>query len=102
MWVAFLSLHGLAMLTCLWAPAKAINTSVTLVHICQNLQFNFSFLDNTYLSLVVGSTSGISIVTFWYIQRHWKIDSKKMARLPAFFFVSKGLWALIQRVFSSW
>jgi len=66
-------------------PAQAVNTSVTLVHICQNLRFTFSFLDNTYLSLVLVSTSGISMVTFWYIQRQWKIDSKKMARRPSVF-----------------
>jgi hypothetical protein len=80
--------------------AQAVNTSVTLVHICQNLRFNFSFLENTYLSLVLVSTSGISIVTFWYIQRQWNIDSKKMARLQPFYYNSKrGLWMLIQSFF---
>ena len=77
------------MLTCLGAPAQAVNTSVILVHICQNLRFTFSFLDNTYLNLVLLSTSGISMVTFWYIQRHWKIDAKKMASLPAVTFLNK-------------
>jgi hypothetical protein len=62
---------------------------VTLVHICQNVRFTFSFVENTYLSVVLVSTQGISIIAFWHIQRHWKIDSMKMARLLAFYSLSQ-------------
>jgi len=96
MWVApFLSQLGSAMLTCLWAPAKAVNTSIILVHICQNLQFTFSFLDNTYLSLVLVPTSGISMVSFWYIQRHWKIESKKMFMFTNVIAILLTLWGMV-------
>jgi hypothetical protein len=87
--VEFLSQHGSATLTYLGTPAQAINTTVTLIHICQNVRFTFSFVENSYLSIVQVSTSGVSIVAFWYIQRHWKIDSMKMARLLAFYSLSQ-------------
>jgi hypothetical protein len=54
---------------------------VTLVQICQNIRFNFDFIDYAYLGLVQGGASVVGTVMYWYIQRYWKIDSKKMARL---------------------
>lgn len=55
---------------------------MTLVKICQNLEFTFSFKQNAYLDLVLGSVSTVGVIGYWYIQRYWKIDAKKMARLP--------------------
>jgi hypothetical protein len=65
------------------------------VSICQNDKFSFSFLYNTYLGLAQAITSTIrctcspsptmggadctrSTFGFWYIQRYWKISTKKM------------------------
>jgi hypothetical protein len=62
---------------------QGFNTTVTLVQICQNLRFSFSFRQNAYLGLVQGGASTIGIVVYWYVQRGWKLDSKKMARLLA-------------------
>lgn len=58
--------------------ADALNTTGTLVSICQNDKFVFSFLQNTYLGLSQAFTSIASTLGFWYIQRYWKIDTKKM------------------------
>ena len=73
---------AVTVLTCtLGGFIQGLNTTVTLVQICQNNRFDFSLLQNTYLGLLQAGTSVIGIVVYWYIQRRWKIDSKKMARL---------------------
>jgi len=58
--------------------ADGMNTSGTLVLICQNDKFQFSFLYNTYLGLSQAVTATISTLGFWYIQRYWKIPTKIM------------------------
>ncbi|KAL1702447.1 autophagy-related protein 22-like protein, partial [Schizophyllum commune] len=58
--------------------ADGLNTTGTLVSICQNDKFEFSFLQNTYLGLSQAITSTISTLGFWYIQKYWKISTKKM------------------------
>ncbi|KAF7302468.1 Autophagy-related protein [Mycena chlorophos] len=58
--------------------ADGLNTTGTLVSICQNYEFEFSFLQNTYLGLSQAITSTASTFGFWYIQRYWKISTKKM------------------------
>ncbi|KAI0311736.1 autophagy-related protein 22-like protein [Amylostereum chailletii] len=58
--------------------ADGLNTTGTLVSICQNDKFSFSFLQNTYLGLAQAITSTMSTLGFWYIQRYWKISTKKM------------------------
>ena len=64
---------------------QGLNTTGTLVSICQNEKFAFSFLQNTYLGLAQAVTSTASTLGFWYIQRHWKISTKKMvSSLPSF------------------
>lgn len=64
--------------------ADALNTTGTLVSICQNDKFTFSFLQNTYLGLAQAFTSITSTLGFWYIQRHYKIDTKKMVSASFF------------------
>lgn len=64
---------------------QGLNTTGTLVLICQNSKFNFSFLTSTYLGLAQAVTSTISTLGFWYIQRYWKIGTKKMASDRVFF-----------------
>ncbi|KAH9062327.1 MFS general substrate transporter [Lactarius vividus] len=39
---------------------------------------SFLLSDHTYLTLVRVVTCGASVVVSWYIQRHWKLDIKKM------------------------
>ncbi|PPQ70377.1 hypothetical protein CVT26_013842 [Gymnopilus dilepis] len=58
--------------------ADGLNTTGTLVSICQNDKFSFSFLQNTYLGLAQAITSTASTFGFWYIQRYFKISTKKM------------------------
>jgi hypothetical protein len=57
---------------------QGLNTTGTLVSICQNDKFSFSFLQNTYLGLAQAITSTISTLGFWYIQKYYKIGTKKM------------------------
>lgn len=59
---------------------QGLNTTGTLVAICQNDKFTFSFLQNTYLGLAQAVTSTASTLGFWYIQRYWKISTKKMVQ----------------------
>jgi MFS-type transporter involved in bile tolerance (Atg22 family) len=75
--------RNMVMLTCLVVNHKGLNTTMTLVQICQNIRFNFAFIDYAYLGLVRGGASVVGQVMYWYIQRYWKLDSKKMARLLA-------------------
>ncbi|KAN0128536.1 Autophagy-related protein 22-like protein [Lactarius tabidus] len=62
----------------LFLLSDGLGTTLTLVSICQNDQFEFSFLQNTYLNLIQVVTCGASVFASWYIQRQWKIDIKKM------------------------
>jgi hypothetical protein len=57
---------------------QGLNTTGTLVVICQNGKFKFSFLQNTYLGLAQAVTSTASTLGSYYIQRYWKISTKKM------------------------
>ena len=59
---------------------QGMNTTFTLVWICQNDRFTYSFLQNTYLGLAQAICSTASTLGFWYIQRYWKISTKRMVR----------------------
>ena len=67
----------------LTSGGQGFNTTGTLVLLCQNDKFSFSFLQNTYLGLAQAITSTASTLGFWYIQRWWKISTKKMVGPPA-------------------
>ena len=42
--------------------------------------------------MVQGGSAAVGLVLYWCIQRHWKIDSKKMVRrLGIIFFLNKNL-----------
>ena len=58
---------------------QGLNTTGTLVSICQNDKFSFSFLKNTYLGLAQAITSTAATLGFWYIQKHFKFSTKTMA-----------------------
>lgn len=75
--------------------ADGLNTTGTLVAICQNNKFSFSFLQNTYLGLSQAITSTISTLTFWYIQRYWKISTKKMFVVTNVVTILIPLWGMI-------
>ncbi|RPD66777.1 MFS general substrate transporter [Lentinus tigrinus ALCF2SS1-7] len=82
-WIAFKQYKKLpytfVYLVAFFLLADGLNTTGTLVSICQNDKFSFSFLQNTYLGLAQAVTSTASTLGFWYIQRYWKISTKKMA-----------------------
>ncbi len=59
---------------------QGLNTTNTLVTLCQNDKFTFSFLQNTHLGLAQAIFSTASTLGFWYIQRYWKISTKKMVQ----------------------
>ncbi|KAF7307521.1 Autophagy-related protein [Mycena indigotica] len=75
--------------------ADGLNTTGTLVSICQNDKFHFSFLQNTYLGLSQAITSTLSTFGFWYIQRHWKISTKKMFVVTNVVTIMIPLWGMI-------
>ena len=62
----------------LMSSRQGFNTTGMLVLLCQNDKFSFSFLQNMYLRLAQVITSTASTLGFWYIQRWWKISTKKM------------------------
>ncbi|KZT55433.1 hypothetical protein CALCODRAFT_437229 [Calocera cornea HHB12733] len=75
--------------------ADGLNTTGTLVSICQNDLYQFSFLQNTYLGLAQAITSIISTGGFWYIQRYWKIKTKPMFVVTNVFTIFIPLWGMI-------
>ncbi|KAI9447640.1 MFS general substrate transporter [Lactarius indigo] len=70
--------YTFAYLTSIFFIFGGLGATSVLVLIRQNEQFTSSFLQSTYLNLVQGITSAASVVAFWYVQRHWKIDVKTM------------------------
>lgn len=75
--------------------ADGLNTTGTLISICQNDKFNFSFLQNTYLGLAQAITSTASTFGFWYIQKYWKISTKKMFVVTNVVTIFIPLWGMI-------
>ncbi|KAL4076304.1 autophagy-related protein 22-like protein [Scleroderma yunnanense] len=75
--------------------ADGLNTTGTLVSICQNAKFDFSFLTLTYLGLSQAVTSTISTLGFWYIQRYWKISTKRMFVITNVVTILIPLWGMI-------
>ncbi|KAG6848590.1 hypothetical protein H0H93_015639 [Arthromyces matolae] len=75
--------------------ADGLNTTGTLVGICQNDKFSFSFLQNTYLGLAQAITSTASTLGFWYIQRYWKLNTKTMFVVTNVVTVMIPLWGMI-------
>lgn len=74
---------------------QGLNTTGTLISICQNDKFSFSFLENTYLGLAQAVTSTASTFGFWYIQRYWKISTKKMFVVTNVVTIMIPLWGMI-------
>ncbi|KAF8488509.1 MFS general substrate transporter [Russula emetica] len=75
--------------------ADGLNTTGLLVVICQNDKFKFSFLQNTYLGLAQAVTSTASTLGFYYIQRYWKISTKKMFVVTNVVTILIPLWGMI-------
>ncbi|KAF9234356.1 MFS general substrate transporter [Melanogaster broomeanus] len=75
--------------------ADGVNTTGTLIGICQNDKFNFSFLQQTYLGLAQAITSTLSTLGFWYIQRYWKISTKKMFVVTNIVSILLPLWGMV-------
>ncbi|KAL1944115.1 hypothetical protein VTO73DRAFT_3300 [Trametes versicolor] len=98
-WVAFKQYKKLPYtfiyLIAFFLLADGLNTTGTLVSICQNDKFNFSFLQNTYLGLAQAITSTISTLGFWYIQKYWKIPTKTMFTITNVVTIFIPLWGMI-------
>ncbi|KAF8958500.1 MFS general substrate transporter [Flammula alnicola] len=75
--------------------ADGLNTTGTLVSICQNDKFSFSFLQNTYLGLAQAITSTMSTLGFWYFQRYFKITTKKMFIVTNVFTMLIPFWGML-------
>ncbi|KAH0588233.1 hypothetical protein H2248_006945 [Termitomyces sp. 'cryptogamus'] len=75
--------------------ADGLNTTGTLIGICQNDKFSFSFLQNTYLGLAQAITSTMATLGYWYIQRHWKFSTKTMFVVTNVVTVLIPLWGMI-------
>ncbi|TFK43968.1 autophagy-related protein 22-like protein [Crucibulum laeve] len=75
--------------------ADGLNTTGTLVAICQNDKFSFSFLQNTYLGLAQAITSTMSTLGFWYIQKYYKISTKKMFVVTNVVTILIPLWGML-------
>ncbi|KAI9467373.1 MFS general substrate transporter [Lactarius psammicola] len=87
--------HTFAYLFSIFLISDGLGTTFTLVAICQNEQFSFSFLQNTYLNLVQVVTCAASVVASWYIQRHWKVDIKMMFLLACTVGTLIPVWGMI-------
>ncbi|KAG1815769.1 vacuole effluxer Atg22 like-domain-containing protein [Suillus subaureus] len=102
-WAALRTYKHLPTHLCICSPTfflqtyclTGLNTTGTLVAICQNDKFSFSFLQNTYLGLSQAITSTISTLAFWYIQRYWKISTKKMFVVTNVVTILIPLWGMI-------
>lgn len=75
--------------------ADGLNTTGTLVSICQNDKFSFSFLKNTYLGLAQAITSTAATLGFWYIQRYFKFSTKRMFVVTNVVTIMIPLWGMI-------
>ncbi|KAH9833644.1 MFS general substrate transporter [Rhodofomes roseus] len=75
--------------------SDGLNTTGTLISICQNDQFQFSFLKNTYLGLAQAFTSTASTIGFWWIQKYWKIPTKRMFVFTNVVTILIPLWGMI-------
>ncbi|GJE84499.1 MFS general substrate transporter [Phanerochaete sordida] len=87
--------HTFVYLFAFFLLADGLNTTGTLVSICQNDKFQFSFLQNTYLGLAQAITSTASTLGFWYIQRYWKIPTKNMFIVTNVVTILIPLWGMI-------
>ncbi|KAF9780334.1 MFS general substrate transporter [Thelephora terrestris] len=74
---------------------SGIVTTTTLVTICQNDQFQFSFLQITYLGLVQGITSAVGTFGFLYVQRRWKFSTKRMFAVTNVFTILIPFWGML-------
>lgn len=75
--------------------ADGVNTTGSLVGICQNAKFDFSFLTLTYLALLQAITSTMSTFVLWHIQKYWKISTKKMFFVTNVFSILIPFWGMI-------
>ncbi|KAF7302867.1 Autophagy-related protein [Mycena kentingensis (nom. inval.)] len=87
--------HTFLYLFAFFLLADGLNTTGTLVYICQNDKFSFSFLQNTYLGLAQAITSTLSTFGFWYIQRYWRISTKRMFVVTNCVTILVPLWGMI-------
>ena len=74
---------------------KETDQTGTLVSIIQTNQVAFSFLQITYLGITQAVCSIVSTFGFWYIQRYFRIRTKRMFLVTNFFSVLIPLWGML-------
>ena len=75
--------------------ADSLNTTGSVVGIVQNQHIQFSFLQSTYLGLSQAATSTLSCYAYWYIQRYWKIKTKRMFQVTNVITVFIAFWGMV-------
>jgi MFS-type transporter involved in bile tolerance (Atg22 family) len=75
--------------------ADGLNTTGFVIGIVQNEHIQFSVLESTYLGLSQAATSTLSCYVFWYIQRHFKIQTKWMFGVTNVITVFIPLWGMV-------
>ena len=76
--------------------ADGLNTTGFVIGIVQNEHISFSFLESTYLGLSQAATSTLSCYVFWYIQRHFKIQTKWMFGVTNVITVFIPFWGMVR------
>ncbi|KZT29497.1 hypothetical protein NEOLEDRAFT_1175178, partial [Neolentinus lepideus HHB14362 ss-1] len=75
--------------------ADGLNTTGTLISLCQNTKFSFSFLQNTYLGLAQAVTSTAATLGFWYVQRWGGVRTKRMFVVTNVVTILIPLWGMV-------
>jgi len=87
--------HTFTYLGAFFLLADGLNTTGFVIGIVQNEHIQFSFLESTYLGLSQAATSTLSCYVFWYIQRHFKIQTKWMFGVTNVITVFIPLWGMV-------
>ncbi|ORY25544.1 autophagy-related protein 22-like protein [Naematelia encephala] len=75
--------------------ADGLNTTGSIVSICQNDVIDFSFLDSTYLNIVQAVCSLLSIYFLWWLQLRYKIHTKWMFAINCAWAIIIPFWGMI-------
>ncbi|KAH9965402.1 autophagy-related protein 22-like protein [Russula dissimulans] len=75
--------------------ADGVNTMLSLIQICQNVHFRFSFKQNSFLGIIEGCSSVVGLVAYWYLRNYLKTDVKKMLIATSIVAVVLPLWGMI-------
>lgn len=75
--------------------ADGLNTTGALVGIVQNAHMKFSFLQSTYLGIAQASTSIASCYGCWWVQRRFRVSTKRMFQATNCVTVLIPFWGML-------